>query len=86
MGFMGGREKGLDMAAKAQVSPAQVGRNLRQQVGFVGLTRASVGSIIGSGWLFGSLYAVKIAGPTPVLSWISGAVALMILACRVGYR
>lgn len=68
------------MAAEAQVSAARVDRNLRKQVGFIGLTWASVGSIIGSGWLFGSFYAVKIAGPTAVLSWIIGAVALMILA------
>jgi hypothetical protein len=32
-------------------------------VGLVGLLFASVGSIIGSGWLFGALNASLIAGP-----------------------
>jgi amino acid transporter len=69
------------MAANAAVSTsAEVDRNLRKQVGFIGLTWASAGSIIGSGWLFGSFFAVQIAGPAAILSWVIGAVALMVLA------
>jgi amino acid transporter len=69
------------MAAEAEVSPsAGVDRNLRKQVGFIGLSWASAGSIIGSGWLFGSFFAVQIAGTAAILSWIIGAVALMVLA------
>ena len=37
-------------------------RKLRRDVGMVGLLFASVGSIIGSGWLFGALNASLIAG------------------------
>jgi len=69
------------MATQADVSPgASVDRNLRKQVGFIGLTWASAGSIIGSGWLFGSFFAVQIAGTAAILSWLIGAVALMVLA------
>jgi amino acid transporter len=68
------------MAAEAEVARPQVDRNLRKQVGFVGLTWASAGSIIGSGWLFGSFFAVQIAGTAAILSWLIGAVALMVLA------
>ena len=69
------------MAAEPAVAPSALAdRNLRKQVGFIGLTWASVGSIIGSGWLFGSFFAVQIAGPAAILSWIIGAIALTILA------
>jgi amino acid transporter len=69
------------MAAEAEVSPSTVvDRNLRKHVGFVGLSWASAGSIIGSGWLFGAFLAVQIAGTAAILSWVIGAVALMVLA------
>ena len=69
------------MAAEAAVaSGKQVDRNLMKQVGFIGLIWASAGSIIGSGWLFGSLHAIQAAGTAAILSWIIGAVGLMILA------
>ncbi len=51
-----------------------------KQVGFIGLMWASAGSIIGSGWLFGSLHAIQAAGTAAIVSWIIGAVGLMILA------
>jgi amino acid transporter len=40
----------------------------------------SVGSIIGSGWLFGALYASQQAGPAALISWGLGAVFMMTLA------
>ena len=36
---------------------------LRRDVGLTSLMFVSLGSIIGSGWLFGALYASQIAGP-----------------------
>ncbi|XIF20261.1 MAG: APC family permease [Acetilactobacillus jinshanensis] len=33
-------------------------------------------SIIGSGWLFGSWEASKVAGPAAILSWIIGAIVI----------
>jgi hypothetical protein len=63
-------KEGSEMAADATVSQTsgQVDRNLLKQVGFIGLAWASAGSIIGSGWLFGSFDAVKIAGPAAIVS------------------
>jgi amino acid transporter len=40
----------------------------------------SLGSIIGSGWLFGALYASQIAGPAALISWALGAVFMLTLA------
>jgi amino acid transporter len=55
---------------------------LRRHVGVVGLLFASVGSIIGSGWLFGALNASMVAGPAAIISWaIGGVMILMIALC-----
>jgi len=56
------------------------GRRLRRDIGVVGLLFTSVGSIIGSGWLFGALSASKIAGPAALLSWVIGGGAMILLA------
>jgi amino acid transporter len=53
---------------------------LRRDAGVIGLLYASLGSIIGSGWLFGALHAAVQAGPWSVFSWIIGAVAILLLA------
>lgn len=55
-------------------------RSLRRSVGLVGLMWASVGSIIGSGWLYGAKNGVVAAGPAAVISWGIGAVAIVLLA------
>jgi len=45
------------------------------------MTLLSLGSIIGSGWLFGALGAAKLAGGGgSLLTWIFGALVLMLLA------
>jgi amino acid transporter len=53
---------------------------LRREIGVVGLLFTSVGSIIGSGWLFGALSASQIAGPAALLSWVIGGFAVILLA------
>ncbi|MET7683773.1 APC family permease [Streptomyces sp. NPDC005423] len=53
---------------------------LRRDVGLIGLMWASVGSIIGSGWLYGAQKAVVVAGPAATISWLIGAVAIVLLA------
>lgn len=53
---------------------------LRRDIGRVGLLFTSVGSIIGSGWLFGALYAVQEAGPAAIFSWLIGAVFVLFIA------
>ncbi len=54
--------------------------HLRRHIGIVGLLFASVGSIIGSGWLFGALNASVEAGPAAVISWAIGGVMILLIA------
>lgn len=74
------------MASLDQLSPPGTGapsparRTLRREVGLIGLLWASVGSIIGSGWLYGAQKAVVVAGPAALISWGIGAVAVVLLA------
>ncbi len=52
---------------------------LKRQIGPVALLFTGITGIIGSGWLFASLYAAQLAGPAAILSWlIGGGVALML--------
>jgi amino acid transporter len=57
--------------------PADVG--LKREMGFIGAVWASESSIIGSGWLFGALYAAQAAGPAAIIAWVIGGVAVVIL-------
>src|SRR5262245_48490199 len=50
---------------------------LRRHVGRTGLLFAGVGSIIGSGWLFGALEASQLAGPAAILSWVIGGAMII---------
>jgi amino acid transporter len=52
---------------------------LKRHVGSIGLLFASVGSIIGSGWLFGALTAAQLAGPAAIFSWAIGAVMILLI-------
>lgn len=54
--------------------------DFKRSIGPVGLLFAGIGSVIGSGWLFGPLYAAQIAGPAAILSWIVGGILMMIIA------
>ncbi|MBO0828628.1 MAG: APC family permease [Streptosporangiales bacterium] len=65
-----------------ETASAGTGRpgGLRRDIKLVGLTWMSVGSIIGSGWLFSAQGALASAGPAAVISWGIGAVAIIILA------
>ena len=53
---------------------------VRREAGVIGLLYASLGSIIGSGWLFGALHASTQAGPFSMVSWTIGALAVLFLA------
>src|SRR6476469_7737438 len=53
---------------------------LKRHVGVVGLLFASVGSIIGSGWLFGALNAATQAGPAAIISWALGGLMILLIA------
>lgn len=56
------------------------GNSLRRDAGPTGLLFASIGGMIGSGWLFGALNAAKIAGPAALISWVVGGLAVLLLA------
>ena len=60
--------------------PARHSTSLKREVGLIGLMWASVGSIIGSGWLFGAQEGLIAAGPAAVISWIIGGLMMMVLA------
>jgi len=67
------------MASGSQlIKPGDVG--LKREIGLIGATWASETSIIGSGWLFGSLYAAQAIGGAAVLAWVIAGVAVIILA------
>src|SRR3954447_1970506 len=53
---------------------------LNRAIGFWGLTFVSLGSIIGSGWLLGALYAAEAAGGASIISWGLAGVMLIALA------
>ena len=58
--------------------PADVG--LKREMGLIGAIWASETSIIGSGWLFGALFAVQAAGTAALLGWVLAGIAVIILA------
>src|SRR5262245_59153338 len=66
--------------AVTESKPTKRRTSLVREVGLVGLMWASMGSIIGSGWLFGAQEALKVAGAAAILSWVIGAVAILLLA------
>ena len=59
---------------------ARSSSGLLREIGLVGLLWASMGSIIGSGWLFGAQKGLMTAGPAAVISWVIGGVAILVLA------
>src|SRR5690349_22184791 len=54
--------------------------SLLREIGLVGLLWASMGSIIGSGWLFGAQKGLFNAGPAVLISWIIGGACILVLA------
>lgn len=64
------------------MSTSQTGASpkLKREAGVIGLLYASLGAIIGSGWLKGPLNAAVRAGPLSLFSWLIGGVAILLLA------
>ncbi len=62
-------------------------KSLNREIGFLALLFTAVTGIIGSGWLFASMYAAQIAGPAAVLSWVIGggiSIALALVYAELG--
>ncbi|MER7751623.1 APC family permease [Kitasatospora sp. NPDC097643] len=55
-------------------------QNYRRSLGTISLTAVGLGSIIGSGWLFGAERAARLAGPASVLAWVIGAAVALTIA------
>jgi amino acid transporter len=70
----------MESTSVAVPTAARPERKLQRDVGLVGLLFASVGSIIGSGWLFGALSASSVAGPAALISWVLGGAGMLLLA------
>jgi amino acid transporter len=69
------------MAATAPGAGSTGEYHLHRKVGLRGMTLVSLGSIIGSGWLFGALGAASAAGGGgSLLTWIIAAIVLGLLA------
>lgn len=51
----------------------------RKEMTLLDLFMASMGAIIGSGWLFGAERAAHLAGPAAVISWIIGGIAVLLI-------
>jgi len=60
-------------------SPEDESSGLHRHMGPVALLFTGVGSIIGSGWLFGALNASILAGPAAIVSWVIGGVMIMLI-------
>lgn len=50
------------------------------KIGLLQLVLLGLGSLIGSGWLFGSWEATRVAGPAAIISWVIGAVVIGVIA------
>lgn len=53
--------------------------HFKRDLGVIGLLFASIGSIIGSGWLFGAMTAAEMAGPGSVFAWLIGGVMIIFI-------
>ena len=63
----------------ARTTTAGDDHRMRRDIGTIGLLFTAIGSVIGSGWLFGALNAAEIAGPASLLSWAIGGVMIVLI-------
>ncbi len=66
-------------AGRAATGERTGGTGLKRDVGPLGLLFAAIGSIIGSGWLFGAFNASAIAGPAAIFSWLIAGVMILLI-------
>ncbi|MFF7636725.1 APC family permease [Kitasatospora sp. NPDC008050] len=55
-------------------------QHYRRTLGTISLTAVGLGSIIGSGWLFGAERAARLAGPAAIIAWVIGAAVALTIA------
>src|SRR5512133_4389305 len=79
-GHIGRGQATAELVQPLPATPERAARKLRRDIGLLGLLFASLGSIIGAGWLFGAVSASSLAGPASVVSWVLGGGVVMLLA------
>src|SRR2546430_11031274 len=67
-----------ETAGVGVTKPTDVG--FKRELGLIGATWASETSIIGSGWLFGALFAAQAVGGASGLAWIIPRIGGIVLA------
>ena len=67
-----------ETAGVGVTKPADVG--FKRELGLIGATWASETSIIGSGWLFGALFAAQAVGGAAVIAWVIAGIIIIVLA------
>jgi amino acid transporter len=67
-------------ASAADAGKGKSNVELAREIGLIGLLWASMGSIIGSGWLFGAQKGLLHAGPASIISWVIGGICILVLA------
>ncbi|WP_422424608.1 APC family permease [Bacillus sp. PSXD-155] len=55
-------------------------KNMKRKLGTFALTMTGIGSILGSGWLFGAWKAAKISGGAAIFSWVLGMIVILFIA------
>jgi amino acid transporter len=68
------------MANNSNTSSSSHDKRLHREMGLIGLLFAAIGSIIGSGWLFGALYAAEKSGPASTIAWLLGGILMAFIA------
>lgn len=53
---------------------------LHRTLGYWSLVATGIGSVIGSGWLFASMYAAQDAGPAAIIAWVIGGAVMLAVA------
>ena len=51
-----------------------------KKIGLFQLVMLGLGSLIGSGWLFGAWEASQVAGPAAIISWVIGGIVIGTIA------
>ena len=68
------------MTDRSSTTVEESSSGLARHIGTWGMLFTGLTGIIGSGWLFAALYAVKIAGPAAIVSWVIGCLMALVLA------
>ncbi|WP_431776558.1 APC family permease [Streptomyces cucumeris] len=71
---------GVERSVRALSTEQGAHTHYKRSLGTVALTAVGLGSIIGSGWLFGAERAAALAGPAAILAWVIGAVVALTIA------